>query len=113
LENSDCCGYADLTESAIESYLKKGGNMKRTAFLGIVCAALALASCATQPAPTAFNPPGFLMGLLHGFISLFSLIGSAFTDVRIYAFPNNGGWYDFGFVLGALLFYGGGGGAGR
>ena len=44
------------------------------------------------------------MGLLHGFLVLFSLIGSIFTDVRIYAFPNSGGWYDLGFVLGVIVF---------
>jgi hypothetical protein len=35
-----------------------------------------------------FKPPGFLMGLVHGFISLFSLLGSLFLDIRIYGFPN-------------------------
>jgi hypothetical protein len=37
------------------------------------------------------------MGLLHGFLMMFSFIGSLFTDVRIDAFPNSGGWYDFAF----------------
>jgi hypothetical protein len=77
--------------------------------VGAVVLALVLASCATQPTPRAFDPPGFLMGLVHGFISLFSLIGSIFWDIRVYAFPNNGGWYDFGFVVGAAMFYGGSG----
>lgn len=49
------------------------------------------------------------MGFLHGFIIVFSLIGSIFTDVRIYAFPNSGFWYDLGFFLGASAFLGGGG----
>jgi hypothetical protein len=49
------------------------------------------------------------MGLWHGFIIFFSLIGSIFTDIRVYAFPNSGGWYDFGFVLGAAAFLGGSG----
>jgi hypothetical protein len=79
--------------------------MRRT--LLIVSLALILSSCATQPIPNAYNPPGFFMGLVHGFISLFSLIGSIFWDIRVYAFPNSGGWYDAGFVLGAALFYGG------
>jgi hypothetical protein len=70
-------------------------------------------SCAHQPPPDAYDPPGFWSGLLHGFIILFSLIGSLFTDVRIYAFPNSGGWYDFGFLLGAALFFGGGGSSTR
>ena len=51
------------------------------------------------------------MGFVHGFISLSSLIGSIFWDIRVYAFPNSGGWYDFGFVLGAMIFFGGGGAA--
>jgi hypothetical protein len=75
----------------------------------IVVAALAAASCAHQPGPDSFNPPGFLMGLLHGFLIVFSFIGSLFTDVRIYAFPNSGGWYDFGYLIGASIFLGGGG----
>jgi len=68
-----------------------------------------LASCAHQPAPTGGAPlPGFLLGLLHGYISLFSLIASLFLEVRIYEYPNNGFFYDFGFVIGALAFYGSG-----
>ena len=79
-----------------------------------VCAvALLLQSCATQPPPEIFNPPGFLSGLLHGFLILFSFIASLFTDYRIYAFPNSGGWYDFGYLLGAMAFLGGGGAGAR
>jgi hypothetical protein len=70
---------------------------------------MGIAGCATQPTPSAYDPPGFLMGIVHGFCILFSLIGSIFTDVRIYAFPNAGGWYDFGFFLGAAFLLGGGG----
>ena len=77
----------------------------------IVLGAVAAASCAHQPAPEAVDPPGFFMGLVHGFIIVFSFIGSLFSDVRIYAFPNSGGWYDFGYVLGAGAFLGGSGGA--
>ena len=68
---------------------------------------LALASCATQTVPNVHKPPGFLLGLLHVFISLFSLIGSLCFDTRIYGFPNSGSGYDVGFVLGAAVFYGG------
>ena len=73
----------------------------------LLALALSLASCATQTVPNVHKPPGFLMGLLHGFISLFSLIGSLFFDIRIYGFPNSGSGYDVGFVLGAAVFYGG------
>jgi hypothetical protein len=77
----------------------------------IVCM-LALASCAYQPEPKSLDSPGFLLGLWNGFTIFFSLIGHIFDDsIRIYAFPNSGGWYDFGFFLGAAAFLGGGGAA--
>lgn len=68
-----------------------------------------LGSCAYQGEAAAADPPGFFKGLLHGFLIFFSLIGSIFTDVRIYAAPNTGGWYDLGYFLGASAFLGGGG----
>jgi hypothetical protein len=64
-------------------------------------------ACATQPPPVAAAAPGFLMGLIHGFTSLFALIGELFTDYRVYAFPNSGGLYDLGFVVGAAVAFGG------
>lgn len=79
------------------------------AFLSLCVVALLIQGCATQPPPSAFDPPGFFSGLLHGFLILFGFIGSLFTDFRIYAFPNSGGWYDFGYLLGAMMFLGGGG----
>lgn len=72
-----------------------------------IVSALLVTGCAHQPAVSAYNPPGFFYGLLHGFISPFALIGSIFTDARIYAFPNSGGWYDFGFMIGVGSFFGG------
>ncbi len=79
------------------------------AFAYVTAFALVLASCASQPSPEAYDPPGFFSGLLHGFLILFSFIGSLFTDIRIYSFPNSGGWYDFGYLIGASIFLGGGG----
>ena len=76
-------------------------------FISIFITALILSACAHQPQPIAFDPPGFFSGLWHGFIILFSLIGSIFSDIRIYAFPNSGGWYDFGFFLGSCAFFSG------
>ena len=40
--------------------------------------------------------------------ALFSLIASLFFDVRIYEYPNNGFFYDLGFIIGVLAFYGSG-----
>ncbi len=82
-------------------------------FAAICVLALVLQSCATQPPPAGSDPPGFLSGLLHGFLILFSFVASVFTDYRIYAFPNSGGWYDFGYLLGAMTFLGGGGAGAR
>ena len=77
--------------------------MKRAAFL---LAALALSACAHQAA-TAVAPdaPGFLEGLWHGFIFPLAWIVSLFkSDAAIYAVPNDGGWYDFGYFLGIVVF---------
>jgi hypothetical protein len=71
--------------------------------------ALGCISCAHQPDPKSYDPPGFFSGLFHGFIILFSLIGSIFMDIRIYAFPNSGFSYDLGFLIGAIAFLGGAG----
>jgi hypothetical protein len=73
-------------------------------------AALILSGCAHQPPPSGGAPlPGILLGLLHGYISLFALIASLFVEgVRIYAFPNSGFFYDLGFIIGVFGFYGSG-----
>lgn len=53
---------------------------------------------------------GFWMGLWHGVITPVTFIVSLFTDsVSIYEIHNSGGWYDFGFVVGAGTFLGGSG----
>lgn len=53
---------------------------------------------------------GFFMGLWHGFIALFTFIGSLFIDnLGIYEINNNGGWYNFGFIIGISMFFGGSG----
>jgi hypothetical protein len=86
---------------------------KSLLFLGCSAVVAIASGCATQPRPEAVDLPGFWFGVLHGFLIFFSLIGSIFTDHRIYAFPNSGGWYDFGYFLGAAAFLGGGGSASR
>jgi hypothetical protein len=79
--------------------------------IAIVVVVLLFGACtATQPGvPGILNSgPGFLRGFWHGFIAPVSFLVSLFTDdVRIYAFPNSGRWYDFGFMLGISGFSGG------
>ena len=73
----------------------------------IIPAAFLLSSC-SYIAPVAMPVgPGFLIGLFHGVISFFTMILSFFTDVEMYAKNNSGSWYDLGFVIGAMIFYGG------
>ncbi len=65
-----------------------------------------LAACAKQ-VPAGVDPaaPGFLLGLWHGFIFPVAWVFSLFApDVAVYAVPNNGGWYDFGYFLGICVF---------
>lgn len=76
-----------------------------------VVAPLLLAACARQiPAGIAHGPetPGFLLGLWHGFVFPWAWIGSLFDPaIAVYAVPNDGGWYDFGFFLGITVLGGG------
>lgn len=76
--------------------------MKNLGILIILC--ILSTGCAdVTHAEECFNPHvyGFFGGLWHGMITSFSFIGSLFSDdIAIYAVSNNGGWYDFGFMLG-------------
>ncbi len=70
-----------------------------------------LAACARQ-VPEAVSHgadvPSFWWGLWHGFIFPWAWIGSLFSDrIAVYAVPNSGGWYDFGFFLGITMLGGG------
>lgn len=91
--------------------LSKNFTMKKIQFsklagLGILALLLFFfASCAdVEPVQECLEGKryGFLFGLLHGFITPVSFIGSLFDDsVAIYAVNNTGGWYDLGFLLGS------------
>jgi hypothetical protein len=65
-----------------------------------------LAACATQVSSAVVaDTPGFLLGLWHGFIFPVAWVLSLFMpEVALYAVPNNGGWYDFGYFLGIVVF---------
>jgi hypothetical protein len=75
--------------------------------LALLAATLALTACAATQASDAVAPaaPGFLLGLWHGFIFPVAWVVSLFaSNVAVYAVPNNGGWYDFGYFLGIVVF---------
>jgi len=81
--------------------------MKRLTILAI----LILSGCADSVAPeqiSSIDPVGFWYGLWHGMILPFAWFVSLFdSDVAVYAVYNNGGWYDFGFVMGVGGLFGG------
>jgi len=71
-----------------------------------IVAALALSACAAHRVSSAVSPaaPGFLLGVWHGFIFPVAWVLSLFMpDVAVYAVPNNGGWYDFGYFVGIVF----------
>jgi hypothetical protein len=80
--------------------------MNRTRLLAVSLLVLTLAACVAKQSGNAVNPsaPGFLEGVWHGFIFPIAWIVSLFTDdIAVYAVPNNGGWYDFGFFIGVVF----------
>jgi len=87
--------------------------------LGMSCLLLALALLAgCAPGPNGFldspgpggTVAGFWQGLWNGVISPVTFIISLFNHkVQIYEVHNNGGWYNFGFILGLMIVFGGGG----
>ena len=92
--------------------------MKKTVFvLILILLALVIGACTAGPNQLRNTPDedgevaGFWMGLWHGLISPFTFIFSLFTkSVYVFEVHNNGGWYTFGFLLGASSIFGGSGG---
>lgn len=81
----------------------------------LVVGAVVLAACAPGVNPVqagelaGADPAGFWSGLWHGIIAPITFVISLFVDdVNLYEVDNNGNWYDFGFVLGAGILFGGG-----
>lgn len=77
--------------------------------------ALLLAACAAggntvRSVPNIHNHvAGFWLGLWQGAIAPITFLISLFSNhVNVYEVHNNGNWYNFGFVLGAGILFGGG-----
>jgi hypothetical protein len=86
----------------------------------LILLVLVLAACAPGANPGLDVPAqdgdvaGFWLGVWHGIIAPVTFVISLFTDnVSLYEVHNNGNWYDFGFVLGAGILFGGGAGGAR
>ena len=88
--------------------------MKRSHWAVIALFMLLVSACAAGPNAAVDVPAadgdlaGFFTGLWQGIIIPVTFIISLFTEnVSVYEVHNTGGWYDFGFVLGAGTFLGG------
>jgi len=84
----------------------KAARMRSNRAAPALAALLLLAACAaTQTdAAVAAGAPGFLYGVWHGFIFPVAWLVSLFVpDVSVYAVPNDGGWYDFGYFVGIVF----------
>ncbi|MBT8221296.1 MAG: hypothetical protein KJP00_15820 [Bacteroidia bacterium] len=92
--------------------MKNSTHSRLKFFLGFILIMVLFTACA-EVTPidecVTTEPAGFLSGLWHGIIAPVSFFISLLdSDVAIYAVNNNGGWYDFGFVIGAGILFGGG-----
>jgi hypothetical protein len=86
----------------------------------VILLVLLLSACAAGANPQVDMEPadgevaGFWTGLWHGIILPITFIVSLFSDnVNVYEVFNSGGWYNFGFVLGAGTLLGGSGSGAR
>ena len=88
----------------------KSNDFRMFTLLMLISFVLLLSSCTAGNIQfTQDNPAGFWYGLWHGAISVISLIIHLFNEnFAIYEMNNVGGWYDFGFLLGVILVWGGG-----
>ena len=80
--------------------------MRSPRLAAILAASLLLSACAAtqQAAMVEAAAPGFWLGAWHGFIFPVAFVVSLFMpEVALYAVPNNGGWYDFGFFVGIVF----------
>jgi hypothetical protein len=50
-----------------------------------------------------WNPPGVLWGLWHGLLAPWAVILGIVLDIKMYAVPNTGWWYDAAFLIGVVL----------
>lgn len=90
---------------------------KNILLLVLLVIPLILAACTAGPNALRNTPDedgevaGFWKGLWHGVISPITFIISLFNkNVYVFEVHNNGGWYTFGFLMGASIIFGGSGG---
>jgi hypothetical protein len=90
-------------------------NTKKVLFI-LAVVLLTAVSCAPGPNTLARSADeqgrvaGFWLGLWHGIIAPVAFVISLFNrNVGIYEVHNSGGWYNFGYLLGLSIVFGGSG----
>jgi hypothetical protein len=85
-------------------------NYRQYRIFILILVVLVLSSCtAGGDQFSQETPAGFWWGIWHGIISIISLVVHMFNEnVAVYETHNTGGWYDFGFLAGVILVWGGG-----
>jgi len=71
----------------------------------VVVPLLLLAACGfvgTEPI-SSWDPPGFFSGVWHGLLAPWTLILRLFLEIKMYAVPNTGWFYDLGFLIGIVF----------
>lgn len=111
-------GNVDGARQAGEGPVASTGGRRLIVLLAVLI--VAGSACAAGPNSVAAVPStdgdvaGFWLGLWHGIIVPITFIVSVFTEtVSPYEVHNSGGWYDFGFLLGASVSLGGSGAGAR
>jgi len=84
--------------------------------LALLMLVLGAVSCTASPNELVMQPnedgrvAGFGLGIWHGLISPITFVISLFSEnIHMYEVHNTGAWYDFGFLLGVMLTFGGSG----
>lgn len=82
----------------------------------LLLAVCAVTACAPSANPLRGGagldglPAGFFLGIWHGFTIVFTFVAGLFVDtVGVYEVHNTGWPYNLGYLLGVMMFFGGGG----
>ena len=73
--------------------------------IAVISILLLLAACGfvgTEPI-TVWEPPGIFYGVWHGLLAPWTLLFRLFMDIKMYAVPNTGWFYDLGFLIGVVF----------
>jgi ABC-type multidrug transport system permease subunit len=82
-------------------------------FIGLLIMLILFFVTSCAPVGMTREEFGFLYGIVHGFISPFTLIAKLLgANIGVYALHNAGSLYWLGFILGVVILIGGGGGGG-